>query len=85
MVYQGKYQRLYTHLFNLQTREWRTTFGKIEAILGFALPTSARRHRPWWANQRDGGHSHALSWMVAGWETADVDLKGETLLFRRLP
>ena len=29
------------------------------------------------------GHSHALAWSVAGWETAEVDMESETLLFRR--
>ena len=50
------------------------------------MPASARLHRPWWSNQGgSGGHSQALAWGVAGWETAEVDLQGETLLFRRLP
>ena len=29
------------------------------------------------------GHSQALAWSVAGWETADVDMDSETLLLRR--
>ena len=66
-----------------RTREWRTTFREIESIIGFELPASARLHRPWWANQRGGnGHSQALAWSVAGWETADVDMDAETLLLR---
>ena len=41
-------------------------------------------HRPWWANQsRGNGYSHALAWTTAGWETAQVDMEAETLLFRR--
>ena len=84
MVLRGKYQRLYTHLRSLQAPEWRTSFREIEAVVGFGLPQSARLHRPWWGNQRGGsGHSHALAWSVAGWETADVDMESETLLFRR--
>ena len=43
----------------------------------FQLPLSARMHRPWWANQsRGNGHSHALAWTMAGWETAAVDMEG---------
>ena len=84
MALRGKYQRLYRHLSSLQAQEWRTSFVEIEAIIGFQLPSSARLHRPWWGNQRgDSGHSHALAWSVAGWETAEVDMDGETLLFRR--
>ena len=81
----GKYGALYKHLCDLPQQEWRTTFSEIESILGFALPPSARRHRPWWANQgRNGGngHSHARAWNAAGWETADVDMRAETLALR---
>ena len=78
----GKYQRLYSHLCSLSDREWRVSFADIEAVLGFELPESARLHRPWWSNQIDG-HSQALAWSAAGWETAEVDVLGETLLFRR--
>ena len=84
MAMRGKYRRLYTHLRNLQYREWRTSFREIEAVIGFELPPSARLHRPWWGNQKGGnGHSHALAWGVAEWETAQVDMDAETLLFRR--
>lgn len=83
MALRGKYRNLYTHLRDLPVQEWRTTFSEIESILGFKLPASARLYRPWWANQRAGnGHSHALAWGVAGWETAEVDMNAETLLLR---
>ncbi len=84
MVLRGKYRRLYQYLTGLQAREWRTSFSEVEAVIGFELPQSARLHRPWWGNQRGGsGHSHALAWSVAGWETAEVDMEAGTLLFRR--
>ena len=84
MVIRGKYQRLHAYLSSLQVQEWRTSFNEVEAVIGFELPPSARLHRPWWGNQRGGnGHSHALAWSVAGWETAEVDMDGEMLLFRR--
>ena len=84
MAIRGKYRRLYTYLISLQVQEWRTSFDEVEAVIGFELPPSARLHRPWWRNQRGGnGHSHALAWSVAGWETATVDMDAETLLFQR--
>ncbi len=84
MAGRGKYQRLYAFLCSLPDREWRTSFGEIESILGFYLPPSARLHRSWWGNQRVGnGHSQALAWTVAGWETSDVDMDAETLVLRR--
>ena len=81
----GKYAPLYRHLLSAHPEpEWRTTFGEVEAILGFHLPDSARLHRPWWSNSKKGsGHSHALAWQAAGWRTREVDLEAETLVFVR--
>ena len=86
MANRGKYQRLYTYLCGLAADEWSTNFDEIEAVIGFGLPPSARLHRPWWSNQAGGnGHSQALAWSAAGWETAEVDMDNETLLLRRKP
>ena len=80
----GKYAPLYRHLANIPGSDWQATFGEIEAILGFDLPDSARRYRPWWANRNKGtGHSHALAWQAAGWRTRAIDLEAETLVFAR--
>ena len=35
------------------------SFEQIEQIIGGSLPTSARRYRPWWANEKMGTHVHA--------------------------
>ena len=84
MAMRGKYRRLYSYLHSLEAHEWRTSFHEVESVIGFELPPSARLHRPWWGNQKGGnGHSHALAWSTAGWETAEVDMDGETLTFRR--
>ena len=69
----GKYAPLYHHLSARSEAEWRTSFGEIEAILGFRLPDSARRYRGWWSNRRkDGGPRHALVWQAAGWRTGSI-------------
>ena len=34
---------------------------------------------------RGNGHSQALAWGTAGWETAEVNMDAETLLLRRKP
>lgn len=84
MAERGKYQGLYRHLCDMKTQEWRTTFAEVESIIGFELPPSARDHRAWWANQSPAlGHSYAAAWRAAGWETAEVDMSAETLVFRR--
>ena len=80
---QGKYQKLFDHLCGLKSSEWRTTFNEIESIVGFKLPASARRYRPWWANQSGRDHSHALAWGAAGWETSEVNMEAGTLVLRR--
>jgi hypothetical protein len=59
------------------------SFAEIERIIGGPLPASARRHRPWWANERSGSHVHASAWMGAGRRTANVDLNGGTVVFAR--
>ena len=80
----SKYAALYNHLRQTETHEWETTFREIETILGFPLPASARLHRPWWGNQKNSnGHSQALAWSTAGWNTTNVHLENETLVFRR--
>ncbi len=86
MAARGKYRRLYEHLSSLSVSDWVTSFAEIESIIGFDLPASARLHRPWWANQSSGnGHTQTIAWSVAGWETANVDMEAETLMFRRKP
>ena len=81
-----KYAPLYRLLCARAAPEWRTTFAEIEAILGFRLPDSARRHRSWWSNRRKGGGpGHARAWQGAGWRTRAVDLDREALVFERLP
>src|ERR1700722_18898390 len=59
------------------------TFRDVEAVIGKKLPASAFRHRPWWANE-ERGHSHAKAWLQAGYETAQVDMAAEELVFRRV-
>ena len=59
------------------------SFGEIERIIGGPLPASARRYRPWWANERSGSHVHASAWMAAGRRTTNVDLNAAAVDFVR--
>ena len=79
----GKYDPLRDHLMGQRGDRWQATFREIEALLGARLPPSARRYRPWWAN--DGGllRVQAHAWLKAGWRTADVDMAGERVTFER--
>lgn len=79
----GKYEPLAARLTGERDSEWSATFAQVEEVLGFKLPVSARKHREWWANQRDGGHSQAKGWQDAGWQVWRVDLVNEKVEFRR--
>jgi hypothetical protein len=59
------------------------TFADIERVIGASLPASARRYRPWWANEQAGTHIHARAWLDAGRRTTNVDLNAQTVDFVR--
>lgn len=64
-----------------QEKSFEITFERIEQLLAEPLPESARRHRPWWAN--DLSHVQATSWLAVGWETRNVRMDEERLGFAR--
>lgn len=59
------------------------TFEDVARVIGSSLPESARKHRPWWANEATG-HTHAKAWLAAGYEATQVDMPGRKLVFRRI-
>lgn len=74
----SKYAAL-TRWFQDQTgRSVEMTFTELEEVLGSALPASARRYRPWWANTP---RAQAHGWLDAGWKVDRVDLAGERIRF----
>jgi hypothetical protein len=77
----SKYDPLSKWLAKQRGNRLLATFKQIENVLGFDLPASARIHRPWWAN--DLTHVHAKAWLLAGFQTEDVNLSKETLAFVR--
>ena len=78
-----KYARLHDHLRRRAGRPEMLSFEDIEAIIGNALPKSATKHRAFWANDNEGYHSHARSWMGAGYRVAYVDREGKVVRFER--
>ena len=78
----GKYEPLPQFLDTKGVGEIRLKFEQIEKALGFKLPQSAYRHQAWWANH-EGTHSHARTWLRAGWQTKDVDLGAHKVTFRK--
>ncbi len=79
-----KYRKLMRHLNALpaKTMRHRMRFAEIERAVGFRLPASASRHRPWWSNST-AGHSHARAWLEAGWKVETVDLSEGVVIFAR--
>jgi hypothetical protein len=78
----SKYDPLRTFLASCSQSEVPVNFRKIEAIIGSRLPASAFKHRAWWSNNGDN-HVNAHAWLAAGYETDDVDMSAQTLIFRR--
>jgi hypothetical protein len=78
----GKYEPLPAFLGRSDRTVQRLSFSEIERILGFKLPQSAYQHAAWWSNTASG-HSHAQSWLHAGWQTEAIDLTGRKVTFRR--
>ena len=79
----GKYANLGNSLKNKSELTVRYTFTEIKELLGFNLPSSAKKYRPWWANDRT--HSHARDgWLNVGWEVRSVDLTQEWVVFQRI-
>ncbi len=77
----SKYDRLGEYLNEQGESPTTMTFKKIEGVLGFSLPKSAHRHRPWWGNNE--GHVQANAWLSRGWHVASVDQGGRWVTFRR--
>ena len=76
----SQYEPLEIHLRKSGRASVCMTFDEIKDVIG-ELPSSAFRHRPWWANDRS--HIQAHSWLRAGYRTENVDMAGRKLVFRK--
>lgn len=79
----SKYEPLTAKLKELPYRQWRTTFKDLERTLGFRLPQAARSYRAWWSNN-PSNNVMTKAWLKAGWQTEQVDMAGETLVFKKV-
>ena len=78
----SKYAGLEAHLRNAGADAVPMTFAEIERVIGAKLPASAFTHRAWWSNNPSNSViTHA--WLAAGYKTANVDMAGRTLEFRK--
>ncbi len=79
----SKYKPLASFLRQRPVNELRCSFAEIEQALGFALPPAARTHRAWWSNN-DSNNVMTRVWLKAGYRAEQVDMAGETVVFRRI-
>lgn len=80
----ARYSGLTSYLMCVVGEVVEMKFGGIEEAIGGPLPESAYKHRPWWANQKEGNRSQSDAWQAAGWETRDVDMARQSLKFVRV-
>ncbi len=79
-----KYAPLAVHLRGSSQTTVSMTFDEIERVLGTELPPSAFKHRAWWSNNPTNSVI-TLAWLEAGYKTANVDMTGRTLEFKKFP
>jgi hypothetical protein len=78
----GKYEPLGAFLRSQRTQEVRMTFDEIERVTGLKLPPKAQHHRAWWSNNSSNNVMTKV-WLEAGFQSAQVDVEGRKLVFRR--
>lgn len=79
----SKYDALTRFLDDLREDKVIMSFESINDLLDGSLPDSAFKHRPWWANRKDGTGSQNLAWQSVGWETRDVNMELDEVTFVR--
>ena len=78
----SKYDPLETYLRDSGRAEVPMTFDEIGRVIGADLPPSAFKHRPWWSNNPSNSVI-TDAWLRAGYRTANVDMPGRKLVFRK--
>jgi peptidoglycan/xylan/chitin deacetylase (PgdA/CDA1 family) len=77
----AKYEKLGSFLAKQASSEIAVTFAEIERVIGQPLPRSAR-YPAWWSNHPSNNVMTKI-WLDAGFKTAQVDVAGKKLVFRR--
>lgn len=79
----SKYDPLTRHLAQRDLARIPMDFSELEKLLGFNLPPSARKHRAWWSNNPSNSVM-TKAWLAAGYQSEQVDLEAERLIFAKL-
>ncbi len=78
----SKYDPLGQYLESRSDRHIAMSFAEIERIVGSRLPRS-KMHRAWWSNN-PSNNVMTRQWLSAGYQTEQVDIAGERLVFSRV-
>jgi hypothetical protein len=80
----SKYDGLAKHLKfrGAFTRLVKLSFARIDGLIGSNLPINAYRDEKWWSNS--ASNIHAKSWLDAGWEIQEVNLKEGSVVFKKV-
>ena len=78
----SKYDALTNHLQHQKTGHYPINFNEIERIVDAKLPASAYKYPAWWSNN-PSNNVMTGAWLRAGWESSNVDIPGQKLVFRR--
>ena len=81
MIQISKYEELASYLAKQDEEMLRMSFDEVARIVG-SLPQGAYDYRAWWANSQSNNHA-VNGWMRAGWETSQVDMDQQELVFVR--
>lgn len=79
----SKYQRLGDFLRAQNQERIPMSFTDIERVTKAKLPPSAHKYRPWWSNNPTNSVLTRV-WLDAGYESEQVDMAGQRLVFRRV-
>lgn len=78
----SKYEKLANYLCGLADQQVSMTFADVEKVLESKLPPVAYSSNAFWANSRtNDSHTWAHLWQGAGWQTSNVDIPGQKLVF----
>ncbi len=79
----SKYDALRDYLKRQPVDQVPMSFADIERITDAKLPPSAHKHRPWWSNNSTNSAMTRV-WLEAGFQSEQVDMANQRLVFRRI-
>lgn len=77
----GKYLPLRRYLASQEKDRVPMSFEEIERLIGLTLPAS-KKYPAWWSNN-PSNNPMTKEWLAAGFETQDVDVASESVVFCR--